>query len=171
MFAYLAAATFLAATFSAQAENHESWGVGYGMSYAYLGVNIDYRLAPNLYLTAAIGTGIYDAGLAAGGRYYLLPALFETARARVSVMYGPYAGITHTPAAANSKHSEAFAGLAVGVGVLMFGENNEGFDFDIYYTNTRAAKRRYDHFVDAGESVGRDGLDPINVALGYRRRF
>lgn len=165
--------TFVAACMAAapaQAENYQSWGVGYGMSYAYLGASIDYRLAPNLYLTGAAGTGINEFGLAAGGRYYLLPSLFETARARVSVMYGPYWGVTHTPAATNSSRKEDFAGLAVGVGMLLF-DDNEGFDLDIYYTNTREAKRSFYRYDAAGEPVSRDGLDPVSVSLGYRRRF
>lgn len=157
-------------TTPAQAENYESWGVGYGMSYAYLGIGIDYRLAPNLYLAGAIGTGISEYGLAAGGRYYLLPSLFETARARVSVMYGPYGGITNTPPATDSKHQEDFSGLALGVGMLLFNDN-EGFDIDIYYINTRPAKRRFERYNDVGEIATRDGLNPISVSLGYRRRF
>lgn len=169
----ISSAAFAAACITAipaQAENHESWGVGYGMSYAYLGANIDYRLAPNLYLTAAAGSGINEFGLAAGGRYYLLPSLFETARARVSIMYGPYGGVSHTPAGTNSRYKKDFAGPAIGIGMLLFSDN-EGFDIDIYYTNTRAAKRSFDSYNAAGESVGRDGLDPLNVSLGYRRRL
>jgi hypothetical protein len=155
----------------AQAENYEGWGVGYGMSYAYIGANIDYRVAPNLYLAGAIGTGINQVGLTAGGRYYLLPSLFETARARVSVMYGTYGGVTHAAVATpQSKHSEDFAGLAVGLGLLMLSDG-EGFDFDIYYADTRSAKRSFDRYNAAGAAVGRDGLDPISVSLGYRRRF
>ena len=164
------AACLSAITAPAQAENYQSWGVGYGMSYAYLGANIDYRLAPNLYLTGAIGTGINQFGLAAGGRYYVLPSLFETARTRVSVTYGPYGGVTHSPIGTLSKYKEDFAGLAVGLGILLF-DDNEGFDFDIYYTNTRAAKRSVDHYNAAGETVSSNGLDPINVSLGYRRQF
>jgi hypothetical protein len=154
----------------AHAENYQSWGVGYGMSYAYLGANIDYRLTPDLYLVAALGTGINEFGLAAGGRYYVLPSLFETARARVSMMYGPYGSVTHTPAGTNSKHEEDFASLALGLGMVMFGDN-EGFDFDIYYTDTRSAKRSFDRYNAAGDAVGRDGLDPLSVSIGYRRRF
>jgi len=161
----------MAVAIPAHAENNESWGVGYGMSYAYLGANIDYRLAPDLYLTAAIGTGIKEFGLTAGGRYYLLPTLFETARTRVSVMYGPYGGVTHAAAATpQSRHDEDFAGLGVGLGMLLL-SGDEGFDFDIYYTDTRAAKRSFDRYNAAGDSVSRDGLDPISVSLGYRRRF
>jgi len=163
-------ALLTAAAAPAQAENYESWGVGYGMSYAYLGANVDYRVAPNLYLAGAIGTGINELGLAAGGRYYVLPSLFETARARVSAMYGTYGGVTHISAGTNSKHKEDFAGLAIGMGILLFSDN-EGVDFDIYYADTRAAKDRFDRYNAAGARVSRDGLDPINVSLGYRRRF
>ncbi len=167
----LAATCYLAsANTPARAENYESWGLGYGMSYAYLGANIDYRLMPDLYLVGALGSGIYQAGLAIGGRYYLLPTLFETARARVSVVYGPYSGIVRTPAGTNSTQEKDFAGFALGLGILMFGDN-EGFDFDIYYTNTRPAKRHFERYHAAGDSAGYDGLDPINVSLGYRRRF
>ena len=152
-----------------KAENYESWGVGYGIAYAYLGANIDYRLAPNVYLTGAVGTGINEFTLAAGGRYYVWPSLFETARARVSVVYGPYGSVSHTPPA-QPQRSEEFAGFAVGVGMLLFSDN-EGFDFDIYYTNTRPAKQRLDRYNAAGEAVSRAGLDPVNVSIGYRRRF
>ena len=164
--------TFIAACMAAlpaHAENYESWGVGYGMSYAYLGVNVDYRLAPNLYLSGTAGTGITEFGLAAGARYYLLPSLFETARSRVSVMYGPYAGVTHTPLG-SSRRKEDFTGLAVGVGMVLFNEN-EGFDLDIYYTNTREAKDRFARYNAAGEAVTREGLDPLSISLGYRKRF
>ncbi len=154
----------------AQAENYENWGVGYGMSYAYLGVGIDYRVATNLYLTGAIGSGINEVGLAAGGRYYVLPSLFETARARVSVVYGPHSGVTHTPPGTSSKQSEQFNGLAVGMGMVLFSDN-EGFDLDIFYTNTRAAKHSFERYDSAGEPVSRAGLDPISVSLGYRRRL
>lgn len=153
----------------AQAEDYASWGVGYGISYAYLGANIDYRLAPNIYITGALGTGIKEFSLAAGARYYLLPSLFETARARVSVIYGPYGSVTHTPPG-QSPRSENFSGFAAGVGVLLFSDN-EGIDFDIYYTNTRPAKRSLNRYNAALEPVHREGLDPISVALGYRRRF
>ena len=156
-------------TAPAQAEDYASWGVGYGISYAYLGANIDYRLAPNVYVTGAVGTGIKEFSLAAGARYYLLPSLFETARARVSVMYGPYGSVTHTPPG-QSKRSENFSGVAVGMGMLLFNDN-EGFDFDIYYINTRPAKSSLDRYNAALEPVSREGLDPLSVAIGYRRRF
>lgn len=154
----------------AQAENYENWGVGYGMSYAYLGASIDYRVVPNLYLTGAIGSGINEVSLAAGGRYYVLPSLFETARARVSVVYGPYSGVTHTPLGTTSKRNEQFNGFAVGMGMVLFSDN-EGFDLDFFYTNTRAAKHSFERYNSAGEAVSLAGLDPISISLGYRRRL
>ncbi len=154
----------------AKAENYASWGIGYGVPYAYLGASIDYRIAPNFYLTGAAGTGINEFALAAGGRYYVLPALFEIARVRVSVMYGPYGGVSHVPAGTNSKRKEDFAGPSIGLGMALFSDN-EGVDIDIFYTDTRDAKDKFDNYNAAGESAGRDGLDPVNVALGYRRRF
>jgi hypothetical protein len=169
----LAGLALMALTSPAPAQDTGSWGIGYGIPYGNLGVNVDYRVVSGFYVTGAVGTGYNDLGYAFGGRYYF-PRYTETVRPRVSLLYGVYGGLK--PRADSDSGNpidtdgEDFANAALGVGIEWMKEN-EGFDLEIFYVNTDELESRRDEVWKQRYEVNRSGANPLSIAIGYRHRL
>lgn len=159
---------------AAWAREAATWGVGYGIPYAHLGLNLDIHLWRNFYLTESVGTGVNEVGYAVGARYYLPGAGFETARPRISALYGFYSGVTTGVVGANAQpvkyRGEDFSNLALGLGIEWL-NGEEGFDLDIYLVDTTSADKFSQDLRDAGYSTARRGADMLSMSIGYRHRF
>ena len=133
-----------------------SFGVGLGIPYGWLGGNIDVNVAPNLNVSAGIGTTIL-AGIAInfGFKYFIIP-VERTFRPRVAAYYGVNG--------ANFDDNENFSGVNLGVGFqLMWGKTkSNGLDFDIIFIATSSI---YDE-EEVEENTGN-----VGISLGYRHGF
>jgi hypothetical protein len=155
------------------AQNAGSWGIGYGIPYGNLGVNIDYRVVSEFYLSGAVGSGFNDIGYAFGARYYF-PHYTETVRPRLSVLYGVYGGLKPRGSSRTGnpidEGGEDFANTAIGFGIEWM-SGDEGFDIEILYVNTNELKARRDEAWDEDFQVNRYGANPLSLAIGYRHRL
>ena len=94
-----------------------SFGVGLGIPYGILGGNIDINVAPNLNLSAGIGTTVLAGiGYSFGFKYFFMP-IERTFRPRVSAYYGVNTAIEYI---GGSKDNESFTGVNIGAGFQLF---------------------------------------------------
>ena len=138
-----------------------SFGVGLGIPYGVLGGNIDINVAPNLNLSAGIGTTVLAGiGYSCGFKYFFMP-IERTFRPRVSAYYGVNTMIEYI---GGSKDNESFSGVNLGVGAQwMWGKTkSKGLDFDIIYIATTG--------LDA-EEKGVEEPDKVKISFGYRHGF
>jgi hypothetical protein len=147
-----------------------SFGLGLGIPYGALGVNIDINAGSNLNLSLGIGTTIFAGiGYNVGFKYFFTP-IERTFRPRVSAYYGinaivlkEYIGID------KEDEGESYTGLSIGAGAQwMWGKTkSNGLDFDIIYIATTGYD--VDKLKEEGFDVEEYGK--VKISIGYRHGF
>ena len=147
-----------------------SFGLGFGIPYGVLGINLDVNVAPNLNLSAGVGTTVLaGVGYNFGIKYFFIP-IERKFRPRISAYYGvnsmlvkEYIGID------KEDEGEAYLGLSVGIGAQwMWGKTkSNGLDFDIMYLATSSLD--VDELRKEGFDVEESGK--VKFSIGYRHTF
>jgi len=133
-----------------------SAGVGFGVPYGILGINLEIKALPFLSISGGLGTTIFSGvGYSVGARgYFRKPG--PVWRPRVSAFYGingMYAEDFNHPA------NRKYAGFTAGVGQIFLWQKH-GFDLDLMYIIN---SELYD--VHPGSYVR------IKINVGYRYAF
>jgi hypothetical protein len=153
-----------------------SIGLGFGIPYGILGVNLDINVATNLNLSGGVGTTILAGiGYNLGLKYFFIP-IEQTFRPRVSAYYGtntvsevPRIGTFGSFSVSSGKETKSYSGLNLGIGAqLMWGETkSNGLDFDIIYLAT--TELDIEELRDEGFVIEDPGN--VKIAIGYRYAF
>lgn len=145
-----------------------SIGLGFGIPYGILGLNLDVNIVQNLNLS--IGTGGTEKvgfGYSAGFKYFL-SSIEEKLRPRVSAYYGINTVIEteYISSDGSQTETESFAGFSFGAGIqIMCGKSKRnGFDFDFIFTATRGNYKN-------DEGSYSDEPNRVSISLGYRHTF
>ena len=149
-------------TSTPQTFTENSIGVGLGIPYGVLGVNVDINVVPNLNLTAGIGTAIVGLGYNVGAKYFF-SGVRESFRPRILAVYGTNSVLQVINA---SSFDKGYTGLSLGVGgQWMWGENRtSGMDFDIIFIATTGLN--VSDLKKQGIIVEEPGK--IKISIGYR---
>lgn len=145
-----------------------SYGLGLGVPYGVLGMNLDYNIAPNLNLSGGLGTTLFAGiGYNFGLKYFFAP-IEKTFRTRVSAYYGVNSMILKQYGYKDDE-GESYTGLSLGIGgEWRWGETkSKGLDFDIIFIATSGID--YDELRDEGFSFEEAGK--VKISIGYRRAF
>lgn len=133
-----------------------SAGVGLGIPYGVLGLNLELNALPVLSVSAGLGTTIFaGVGWNVGARaYFRKPG--PVWRPRLSAFYG-----TNTAYAVElgDPSNKSYLGLTVGAGQIFLWQNH-GFDFDLMYI----VNSQYDNEHSAD-------YVRIKINIGYRFAF
>ncbi len=137
-----------------------SFGLGLGVPYGVLGANLDVNVAPNLNLSAGIGTTVLAGiGYSFGLKYFFMP-IERTFRPRISAYYGVNTVVEYIGGGDN----ESYVGINLGIGTQwMWGKTkSNGLDLDIIYIATTG--------LDA-EEMGIEEPSKVKLSIGYRHAF
>lgn len=147
-----------------------SFGLGLGVPYGVLGINLDINCAPNINLSAGVGTTIFaGVGYNIGLKYYL-KSIENKFRPRISAYYGINSMVLKEYIGSSKEdEGESYTGFSIGFGAQwMWGMNKlNGLDFDIIYIATSGID--VDELRAEGFSVDEPGK--IKISIGYRRAF
>lgn len=146
-----------------------SWGVGIGIPYGIVGVNLDRNVLPNTDLSLGLGTNLYDDVAYNFGVKYYLASEEKCFRPRISCYYGVNTVVTEKNYFGLVNNSTNYNGLSLGVGanVSWGSTRRHGLDFDlIYIASTEADTERL-----KAEGYDLQNEKDIKVSVGYRRRF
>ena len=151
-----------------------SVGLGFGIPYGILGVNIDLKLFSVLYAGAGIGTGIfvtpmYNAGL----KCYLLPGNYKF-RPRILASYGTASMLYLEDSSGNVVERKSFNSICLGAGIQYALDITKafGFDFDVVYiVNDSGLENRKEELASQGYDFDLDATGNVKVSLGIRYIF
>lgn len=132
-----------------------TFGVGFGVPYGTLGINLEFFVIPYLSVTGGVGTTIFSGvGYSVGLKgYFRKPG--PVWRPRASVYYG-INGIYAEDF--NDPNNKKYSGVTAGIGQLfLWGKN--GFDLDLMF------------LVTSGLWDEHDGGGKIKISIGYRYAF
>lgn len=144
---------------SARAEGPVRLGVGLGIPYGVIGLNVEVGAGDHVGLTAGVGHTVFaGVGWCVGGRGYLF-----SADRKLRPRLGAYFGTAFVQADLEKKK----AGLAVGPGAhLRLGKSGKhGLEADLLLIATPSTSSVEDEW--GGESVG----VPVKLSLGYTFSF
>lgn len=132
-----------------------TFGVGFGIPYGTLGINVEFNLVPYLSVTGGLGTTIFSGlGYSIGLKgYFRKPG--KVWRPRASIYYGInglYAEDINHP------DNKKYTGITAGLGQLFLWKKH-GFDLDLIYLIT--SKLWEEH----------SGGGRIKLSIGYRYAF
>jgi hypothetical protein len=153
----------------AEEVEQNSWGVGLGIPYGIMGVNLDYNVLPYVDLSLGLGTNLIDdMAYNVGVKIYLAPP--ETCfRPRLSCYYGVNTIVTRENYWGDITDSTNYNGISLGIGAnVSWGTSRRhGLDFDLIYLASTEAD------IDQLKVDGYDtsGWDDIKISVGYRRWF
>jgi hypothetical protein len=146
-----------------------SWGVGIGIPYGIMGVNVDCNVMPYMDLSVGLGTNLVDDFAYNLGAKVYLASPEKHFRPRLSCYYGINTVVTDEDCFGIETDSTNYKGVSLGIGAnVSWGQTGRhGLDFDLIYIASTEAD------IDQLKAEGYDtsGLDGIKISLGYRRRF
>jgi hypothetical protein len=154
-------------------ESKGSMGIGFGIPYGILGVNVDFKLYKNLYCTAGIGTGIYITPMFNIGSKLYLRASNHQWRPRLSVNYGN-TGMIYFEGSSNKSIRESFSGFSIALGQQWtLGITRAwGIDCDILYIlDDSRLENRMNELKNAGYEFDVANTGNIKVSIGLRYCF
>jgi len=146
-----------------------SVGLGLGIPYGGVGVNLNVNLVSNLYFTAGVGTTVLaSAAYCVGVKYFFTPAP-RSFRPRASAYYG-ITTIVEKQYPQGKTEDDTYAGIVLGRGSQwMWGQSrSNGFDFDLLYiaqSNFDPDELRAEGFIPAREP------GDFKISIGYRHAF
>ncbi len=139
-----------------------SVGLGLGMAYSFVGINLELPISQRIYFSGGFGSSVLAGlGYNLGMKYYIRNIGF-TWRPRFSLHFGTVsAQRTESPDEVTNK---IYQGTVIGIGQQwMFGDKkNIGLDFDIFYIVSR--EKNKDEFLNDIET-------PIIISIGFRIGF
>jgi hypothetical protein len=131
-----------------------SIGLGLGIPYGILGINVDVNLISNIDASFGIGSTIYEHVGFEGGLKYYLASSEDALRPRVSWFYGTN-NIVYFDL--NEDLDENYSGMALGFGMRFFPETSHyGLDIDVFYLATTNYRKQ---------------IPNAALSLGFRRSF
>lgn len=160
---------FLLAVGSPVMAEVESFGVGLGIPFGYLGGNVDFSIIPN-WVNLSLGAGIAPSGVVAnaGLRLFLAPKT-ASFRPRISCFYGRNTYVEEKSYWIIPDDYTSYDGVTAGIGAsIAFGQSRRnGLDFDLLYIVSTKAD------LDDLEARGYDtsDADGIKISVGYRHFF
>lgn len=116
-----------------------SVGLGYGVHYGGLGINVDARVYKSIYLTGGVGSASFKHPLFdIGGKFYLRKGNYKW-QPRLTANFVSYGTVYNDDDHPDTKILDYFYSPTVGVGQLWtFGISKSlGFDFDFHYVITQ----------------------------------
>jgi len=144
-----------------------TFGVGLGIPYGVVGVNVDFKIEDHVNLSAGIGSTVFAGVGYSLGMKYFITSPESTVRPRLSAFYGTnYVFVKEYYGTDRDDEGETYNGLTIGVGLLfMMGESkSNGFDIDLMYiatTSFDAEEKRSEGFVF-------DESNDVKFSIGYR---
>lgn len=149
----------LSSTLVASDTKEHSFGLGLGIPYGVIGINLDQKLFYNLY--ASVGTG---RALSIGPSYSLgMKCFFNSVEYSFRPRFSAYFGTNGY----DEDKDESYTGFSLGLGFqYMYGKSkSNGFDIDIIYI----AKSGLDFNFLRGEVFGVEHKDGnLSISIGYR---
>lgn len=152
----------------AEEVKEHSWGVGFGIPYGVMGVNLNYNIIP--YMDLSLGLGISPlSGFAynIGGKLYFASDE-KRFRPKISCYYGTNT-MVDDPLYYETDNSTNYNGITVGVGGLVYFDqaNRHGLDIDLLYRVSTEAN------IDRLNVEGYDtsGIEEFTISIGYRQKF
>ncbi len=154
-----------------------SVGLGLGIPYGFMGMNMDYYLNQYAALTAGVGsTNIAGIGFSVGTKYYFVDDT-KSFRPRLTAMAGINGALkkeifdNEVTGSSEDLIKETFPGVSLGLGALItWGENKQqGLDFDVFYICSSGIYDRISNLRDHGYDIKKPGR--ISISFGYRYQF
>jgi len=130
-----------------------SVGLGYGVPYAGVGINVDAHIYKAIYLTAGLGTANFKMPLFdIGGKFYLRKGNYKW-QPRLTANFVSYGSVYTNNDNPDTKILDYFFSPTVGIGQLWtFGISKSlGFDLDFHYV---IDQRKYYDAIDNYASEG-----------------
>jgi hypothetical protein len=117
-------------------------GIGLGVPYGQVGLNLSYRMNDLIEASGGYGTAFNGfTGWAVGGRLYPFTGL-KRLRPRLSAFYGVVQGITATDRnTGDLKTIALIKGIALGPGLEWKFFRHHSLDFDLFYTAGKAPEK------------------------------
>lgn len=151
-----------------------SVGLGFGIPYGKLGVNIDLKLLSVLYANAGIGTGIFVTPMySAGLKCYFLSGSHKF-RPRVLANYGTTSMLYLEDNSGDVIERSSFNSILLGTGFqyALDIKNAFAFDFDIIYiVNNSGLEARAQELRNQGYDFEINATGHIKVSFGIRYVF
>lgn len=153
-------------------ESFGSIGMGFGIPYGVLGLNLDIKLYDLLYLTGGIGTGIFVTPMYnVGSKIFLRSGNYKW-RPRLSGYYGTTAMLVIDDYSSNIK--ESCSGITAGIGQqwALGITKTWGIDFDILYIiDNREFNKRKQELEDDGYVFDFKATGNVKISFGLRYCF
>ncbi|MFH1894135.1 MAG: hypothetical protein ABIK83_15810 [Candidatus Zixiibacteriota bacterium] len=144
-----------------------TFGVGLGIPYGVIGVNVDFKVDDFVNLSAGIGSTVF-AGLGYSiGMKYFITSPESAVRPRLSAYYGTnYVFVREYYGIDRDDEGETYNGLTLGIGLLfmMGNSRSNGFDIDIMYITTTS----FDAVEKRSEGFVFDESKDVKFSVGYR---
>lgn len=146
-----------------------SWGVGFGIPYGVMGVNLDYNIISNFDLSLGLGISpLSGFAYNIGGKLYLASEE-KSFRPRVSYYYGTNTTVDETGYYDFVDKYTNYNGVTAGIGATVyFGQSSSrGLDFDLLFRVSTEAD------VDQLKAKGydTDDIEERTFSIGYRQKF
>jgi hypothetical protein len=151
-----------------------SVGLGFGIPYGMLGVNVDLKLFSVLYANAGIGTGIFVTPMySAGLKCYFLSGSHKF-RPRVLANYGTTSMLYLEDSSGDVIERSSFNSVLLGTGFQWALDIKNAFalDFDIIYIlNNSGISARAQELRNQGYDFDINSVGNIKVSFGIRYIF
>jgi len=143
-----------------------SFGIGFGVPYGGLGLNADFAMGSNFYISTGVGGGFGFTG----GIRYIFTSLEKTFRPRISLFYGNNS-LAKVEYSYKDSEYEEYKGVTILLGAQwMFGhKKRHGFDFDVSHNLS-------DDY-NSNDFIGKPGVIKVtepgktSLSFGYRYSF
>lgn len=150
-------------------DGKSSWGVGAGIPYGIMGVNVDYNIISNLDFSFGFGINPLSGSCYSVGAKLHFASEERKFRPRISCYYGTNTMVEEPGYYGFSDDYTNYDGVTAGLGArIAFGASQEhGLDFDLMYIVSTEVD------LDDLEAKGYDisGADDVKISIGYRRVF
>ena len=151
-----------------------SVGVGFGIPYGLLGVNLDLKLVSVLNVTAGIGSGIYVNPMYSAGLKCFLRSGNYIFRPRIEALYGTASMINVVDSNGETIEKGSFNSFVLGAGFQWALDISRtwGLDFDIIYiVDDSELESRLDYLVNQGYNLDVVATGNVKISLGLRYIF
>lgn len=158
-------------------QGNTSIGLGLGIPYGGLGVNVAHGITDQLEFSGALGAGFDDLGWSIGGRYFFTPSSQGDSGFRASLLYGTngYVEVWECTTHYSSSFSysgtceteyKSFEGLNLGLG---WGHRagESGWNIDLIVILTSGMDDEIDRLEDKGIKVEEEGSSRLKLSFGY----
>lgn len=142
-----------------------SLGLGLGIPYGYMGINIDYPVFRSVYLTAGLGSVFKENSYMwnIGTNIYMINERF---RPRISAYYGINTALKIVNSSTDKSYKQ-FTGVSLGGGFDARIFYRHGFDFNIFYIYSRSFDEAIKQAQQSMIKIEKQS-SPVVFSIGYR---